>query len=116
MFEANHYFIQHFRIPLYEKPNFYNLMKIAYYAGLLNPIKDQVNEGHINRYVQYRLDDIYAFTSDIENMEVDEVALKKISDVIDFLELALQKGGFRIFKKYKKYKKKYLVSKYYNTS
>jgi len=131
----NHYFIQHIRIPLLRKPNFKNLMEIAYYVALFNQQKEDFNKLHsffLEKYLQYRLDDVYTYI-DIDKIKITTGELEKVSKFIDFMKQSsnillpsdmsipstaittkIVGGENFYYKKYIKYKNKYRLKKLNN--
>lgn len=103
----NHLFIEHLRIPLYEEPTMIKLMQIAYNAGQLIPLRDQIVEEKMQSYLANRLDHIQTYTY-VNDIEITEGDLQKLINLMDSLEN--QKGGF-YYKKYMKYKYKYIRNK-----
>jgi hypothetical protein len=123
MNEVNHFFIQLFRIPLYEKNNFVKLMQIAFNIGQLAPYLNDLDDGYTVFFTKNKMDKIDTYLKDIKFIPEDIV---KILDFVEYLfqrdsEIMLtadrniggQIGGFHseFYSKYKKYRLKTLKVK-----
>ncbi|AYV75651.1 MAG: hypothetical protein Terrestrivirus2_159 [Terrestrivirus sp.] len=131
MIEKNHFFIQLFRIPLYEANTFTKLMQIALNIGQVQPFIDSFDGDYTDFFIKNKMDKIDTYLKTITIIDDD---LVKINDFIKIIgqkdvevvqtmdkqkDIEIQRdapddlmnGGY-FYYKYMKYKNKYNKLKY----
>lgn len=81
----NHFFIQLFRIPLYEANTFTKLMQVALNIGLLLPYIDTFDNGYTDFFVVNRMDKIDTYLKGVKYCNNDD-EVKKITDLINIMK------------------------------